>query len=127
MKPTKLYVSVTKEDGSFLVRGMASHPKTLEVFRTFYAERPGGRAVFTLLSQHDGRLRVRPSQDDLFEAEVIGRAPRNASFWGLLPAQPEIALRSQTFSGQDAEAVIEALFHYGRGQFLHMVRQELGQ
>jgi len=127
MKPSKLYVSVTREDGSFLVRGMASHPKTLEVFRTFSNERPGGRAVFALLSQHDGRLRLRPSKDGLFEAEVIGRAARIATLWGWLPAKPEIALRSETFSAQDAEAVIEALFHYGRAQFLHMVKQELGQ
>lgn len=125
MKPSKLYVSVTRADGSFLVRGMASHPKTLEVFRTFQAERPDGRAFFALLSQHDGRLRVRPSTGELFEAEVIGSAARNATLWGLLPAKPEIALRSQTFSGQDVEAVIEALYHYGRTQFLHMVRQEL--
>jgi len=127
MKPTKLYVSVTREDGSFQVRGMASHPKTLEVFRAFRDERPGGRAVFGLLSQHDGRLRVRTSTDDLFEAEVIGRAARNATMWGLLPAKPEIALRSQTFSDRDAEAVIEALFHYGRVQFLHMVQEEIRQ
>jgi len=127
MKPTKLYVSLTNEDGSFQVRGMASHPKTLEVFRKFRNERPGGLAVFGLLSQHDGRLRVRTSTADLFEAEVIGRAARNASLWGWLPAKPEIALRSQTFTDMDAEAVIEALFHYGRAQFLHMVRQEIGQ
>jgi len=127
MKPDKLHVSVTKEDGSFLVRGMASQKKTREVFQTFSEARPGGRAVFTLLSQHDGRMRLRTAAEGLFEVEVIGRVAHARSLWGLLPEKPEIALRSQTFTDKDAEAVIHALFTYGRTQFLHMVQQELTQ
>lgn len=125
MKPDKLYVSVTREDGTFAIRGMASQKKTREVFQTFAQDRPGGRAVLAVFSQHDGRLRVRTSGDDLFEAEVIGRAPHAAALWGLLPAKPEIALRRQTFTAKDVEAVIHALFSFGRAQFLHMVKQEL--
>lgn len=127
MKPAKLYVSVTREDGSFLVRGMASQKKTRDVFEAFRDDRPGGRAVFALLSQHDGRLRLRPSSGALFETEVIGRTAHAPALWGLLPAKPEIALRSQTFTDKDVEAVIHALFTYGRAQFLHMVKQEIGR
>jgi hypothetical protein len=127
MKPAKLYVSVTTEDGAFLVRGMASQKKVREVFHDFRDARPGGRAVFALLSQHDGRLRLRTAPNGLFDAEVIGRAARGKSFFGLLPAMREIALRSDTFTAKDAEAVIHALYSYGRPQFLHMVKQELQQ
>lgn len=126
MKIVKRYVSVTREDGSFLVRGMASQQKTNEVFAEFRDRRPGGRAIFTLLSDHDGRLKLRCTGQDGFDAEVIGRAPRPATFFGLLPEVPEIALRSTTFSADDAEAVIDALYRSGRTQFVHMVRQEIG-
>jgi len=125
MKPEKLYVSVTKEDGSFLVRGMASQEKAREVFETFCAARPSGKAVFSLFSKHDGRLRLRPSSGDLFEAEIIGRIHHAPALWGLLPAKPEIAIRSQTFTAKNAEAVIHALYTHGRAQFLYMVKQEL--
>ena len=91
MKPAKLYVSVTREDGTFLLRGMASQKKTREVLTDFAEQRPGGRAVFTLLSQHDGRMRLRPSAPELFEAEVIGRVAHAPALWGLLKAKPEIA------------------------------------
>lgn len=127
MKPDKLYVSVTREDGTFAVRGMASQKKTREVFEAFRDTRPGGRAVFTLLSQHDGRLRLRPSTGEVFSAEIIGRTAHAPALWGLLPAKPEIAIRSETFTAKDAEAVIHALYTYGRAQFLHMVKQELQQ
>lgn len=125
MKPKKLYVSVTREDETFLARGMASQNKTLELFRTFRDTRPGGRASFSLLSQHDGRLRLRPSIGPAFQAEIIGRAARAPALWGWLPAKAEIALRSDSFSAEDAESVIEALYRYGRVQFLHMVQQEI--
>jgi len=126
MKTVKLYVSAANEDGSFRVRGMASRQKTIEVFHEFRDRRPGGQALFTLLSQHDGRLKLRCSTNGLFDAEVIGRAARPATLFGLLPQVSEVALRSGTFSAQDAEAVIDALYRYGRIQFLHMVRQEIG-
>ena len=125
MKAVKRYVSVTDEDGSFLVRGMASHPKTVEVFQAFRDQRPGRKAIFTLLSDHDGRLKLRCIGSSHFDAEVIGRAARPASLFGLLPEVSEIALRSSTFSANDAEAVIHALYRYGRTQFLHMVQQEI--
>lgn len=125
MKPAKLYVSVTREDGSFLLRGMASHKKVREVLADFAEQRPGGRAVFALLSQHDGRIRLRPSSPGLFEAEVIGRVAHAPALWGLLPAKPEIALRRMDFTTEDALSVIHALYSYGRAQFLHMVKQEL--
>jgi len=126
MKTIKLYVSVTKEDGSFLVRGMASRQKTVEVFHEFRDRRPGGQAVFRLLSQHDGRLQLRCTGLDQFDAEVIGRARRPATLFGLLPEVSEVALRSPTFSDSDAEGVIDALYRHGSIQFLHMVRQEIG-
>ena len=126
MKPEKLFVSVTREDGTFAVQGMASQKKAREVFQTFAKDRPGGRAIMTVLSQHDGRLRVRPSTDDLFDAEVVGRVAHALALWGFLPAKPEIALRSETFTVEDTEAVIHALYTYGRAQFLHMVKQEIG-
>lgn len=126
MKPAKLYVSVTRPDGSFLLRGMASQKKTREVFEDFADARPEGRAVFALFSQHDGRLRLRTSTPGLFEAEVIGRVEHAPALWGLLPAKPEIALRRMDFTREDAAAVIHALYSYGRAQFLHMVRQEAG-
>jgi len=125
MKVVKRYVSVTREDGSFLVRGMASLDKTREVFAEYRDRRPRGQATFTLLSDHDGRLKLRCAEQDCFDAEVIGRAPRPAAFFGLLPEVPEVALRSTTFSADDAEAVIHALYRSDRIQFLHMVRQEI--
>jgi len=126
MKTVKLYVSVTNEDGSFLVRGMASRQKTIEVFQQFRDRQPGGRAVFIFLSQHDGRLHLRSAGNDLFKVEVIGRARRPAALFGLLPEVSEVALRRSAFAPQDAEAVIHALYRYGSIQFLHMVRQEIG-
>lgn len=125
MKTVKRYVSVTKEDGSFLVRGMASHQKTVEVFQDFHDRRPGHRAIFTLLSDHDGRMKLRCNGSAHFDAEIIGRAARPAALFGLLPETPEIALRSTTFSADDAESVIKALYRYGHIQFLHMVQQEI--
>jgi hypothetical protein len=124
MIPTKLYVSVTRDDGSFLLRGMASEKKTREVLSEFAAARPGGRAVFTLLSQHDGRMRLRAASPGPFEAEVIGRAAHAPALWGLLPAKPEIALRRMDFTEDDAQSVVHALYTYGRAQFLHLVKQE---
>lgn len=125
MIPAKLHVSVTREDGSFLVRGMASEKKTREVLSDFTAASPGGRAVFTLLSQHDGRIRLRSATPGPFEAEVIGRVAHAPALWGLLPARPEIALRRTDFTGDDAQSVVHALYTYGRAQFLHLVKQEL--
>ena len=125
MKVTKRYVSVTHEDGSFLVRGLASQRKTEEVFQQFCDQRPRGKAVFRLTTDHDGRIMLRCGEGLHFEAEVIGRAPRPAALFGLLPRVPEIALRRSNFSVEDAEAVIHALYRYGQIQFLHMVQQEI--
>ena len=126
MRPQKLFVSVTDEDGYFKRRGMASEKKTLEVFREFRDECPGGRAGFALLSQHDGRISLRCSTEGMFDAEIIGRAYHAPAFLGLLPAKPEIAIRNAHFPPEQAEAVIHALYTYGRTQFLYMVRQEAG-
>ena len=125
MKVTKRYVCVTREDGSFLVRGMASQKKTEEVFQQFCDRRPRKKAVFRLSTDHDGRMMLRCGEGLHFDAEVIGRAPRPAALFGLLPEVPEVALRRSNFSVEDAEAVIHALYRYGQIQFLHMVEQEI--
>lgn len=123
----KLYVSVTQPDGGFLVRGMASHVKALDVFRDFRDARPGGKAQFVLLSGHDARLKVRPAAIGLFDAEVIGRAARERTLFGLLPATPEIALRSDTVRAEEIETMIGALYGLNRSAFRALVEREIAR
>lgn len=120
-----IYVSATRADGSFLLRGMAKESKALEVFERFRDAAEGGRAVFMVQSSHDGRLRARQGAAGFFEVEVVGRAARNRTLFGLLPARPEVALRSATFSASDIEQVIHALYVLAPSAFCTLVEREI--
>lgn len=120
-----IYVSATRADGSFAQRGMTKESTALDVFQNFRDAGEGGRAVFVVLSSHDARLRARPAAAGFFEVEIIARAARNRALFGLLPAKPEIALRSATFSASDVEQVIHALYTLGAGPFRTLVEQEI--
>lgn len=120
----KLFVSATDAQGGFTGRGMVSLGRALEVLGEFAEARHGGRALFMVLSDHDGRIELRNGSGGL-SATVTGRAARAAMLGGWLPAREAIVWRAEGLDRNDAGQMIEALYRLSGGAFRALVQREV--
>ena len=122
----KLFVSATDATGGFTGRGMVSIGRALEVLGEFIEADHGGRAVFMVLSDHDGRIEVRSGPGGL-SAHVTGRAARVALLGGWLPAREAIIWQAEGLDEAAAGQMIGALYRLSGGAFRALVQRELRQ
>ena len=122
----KLFVSATDADGAFTGRGMVSLKRALEVLDEFVAADAGGRAMFMVQSDHDGRLEVRHGRGGLV-AIVTARAARTALLGGWLPAREAVVWRPETLDRDAAARLVTALYRLSGSAFRTQVGRELPQ
>ncbi len=120
----KLFVSATDAVGAFTARGMVGRVKALEVLDTFAEAGQGGRAVFMVVSNHDGRIELRHRPQGI-EAVVVLRAAREAMLWGLLPAREAVVWHPRTLAREEAQAIIDALYRLPAAGFRAVVQREM--
>ncbi len=120
----KLFVSATDAAGAFTARGMVGRVKALEAFDTFMQAGQGGRAVFMVLSNHDGRIELRHGPEGI-AASIVVRAAREAMLWGLLPAREAVVWYPRILESDEAQAIIEALYRLPAAGFRATVMREM--
>jgi hypothetical protein len=120
----KLFVSATDATGGFTARGMVGRVKALEAFDVFDEDRQGGRAVFMVLSNHDGRIELRHGPEGI-AATVVVRAAREAALWGLLPAREAVVWQPRTLAREEAAAILDALYRLPAAGFRAAVTREM--
>jgi len=125
MLARKLFVSATDAAGGFTGRGMVSLTRALEVLDDFLAAQAGGRAVFMVLSDHDGRIELRHGAGGDLAAIVTARAARKAALGGLLPAREAVVWRVDTLSRDEAAGIVTALYRLSGSAFRVQVNREL--
>lgn len=123
--PRKLFVSATDAAGGFTGRGAVSLGRALEAMAAFAGAGEGGRAVFMVLSDHDGRVELRNRGDGAFAAVVTARAARGAALGGLLPARAAIVWRIGTLDREEAGRIVSALYRLSGAGFRAQVNREM--
>jgi len=123
--PRKLFVSATDAAGGFTGRGVVSVKRALEVMEDFADAGEGERAVFMVLSDHDGRVELRNRVDGAFVAVVTARAARKAALGGLLPARDPVVWRIDTLDREEAGRIVTALYRLSGSGFRAQVSREL--
>jgi len=123
--PRKLYVSATDAAGAFTGRGVVSLSRALEVLDAFGEAGEGGRAVFMVLSDHDGRVELRNGIGGGFAAFVTARAARKAALGGILPAREAVVWRIASLDREEAGRIVSALYRLSGADFRAQVNREL--
>lgn len=124
MMNPKLFVSVTDAAGAFAARGMVGRARALEALDTFVEAGQGGRAVFMVVSNHDGRIELRHGPQGI-KAVVVLRAARAAMLRGLLPAREAVVWHQRTLAREEAVAIVEALYRLPAAGFRAAVQREV--
>lgn len=120
----KLFVSATDAAGAFTGRGMVSLGRARQVLAGFVAAAEGGRAVFMVLSDHDGRVELRHGPQGL-TAMVTARAGRAAMLGGLLPARDAVVWSIERLDPEDADRIVTALYTLSGGAFRAQIAREM--
>jgi len=123
--PRKLFVSATDAAGGFTGRGMVSVARALEVLDAFAESGESDRAVFMVLSDHDGRVELRNRAGGGFAAVVTARAARKAAFGGLFPAREAVVWRIASLDREEAGRIVTALYRLSGADFRAQVNREL--
>ncbi len=124
MLARKLFVSATDAAGGFSGRGMVSLAKALETLGAFFEAGEGERAVFMVLSDHDGRIELRHGPGGLVGV-ITARAARDAALGGLLPKRDAMIWRVDGLSRAEAEGIVTALYRLSGAAFRAQVNREL--
>ncbi len=122
----KLFVSATDAKGGFTGRGMVSQVRALEVMEQFVTAEEGERAVFMVVSNHDGRVELRHASDAL-SGMVMVRAARKAIFGGLLPAREAVVWHIDRLDREEAARIVTALYRLSAGSFRALVKREMAR
>ena len=120
----KLFVSATDTGGGFTGRGQVSEGRALEVLDAFVAGGARGRAVFMVISDHDGRIELRNRPGGLM-GTVTAQAARGALLGGMLPAREAMAWRVQDLTADEAGRIVSALYRLSAGAFRAQVGREM--
>jgi hypothetical protein len=120
----KLYITATDADGAFTGRGMLSLARALEVFADFVDAQAGGRAMFMVVSNHDGRIEMRPAAGGIATSVTVS-APRRAMLGGLLPAREGVVWEPGIVSREEAQGIVSALYRLPAAEFRNTVRREM--
>lgn len=126
MNTRKHFVSATDANGAFTGRGMVSMARALEVLDEFAGAPGGGRAVFMVISDHDGRIELRHGENG-FSAVVTARRERAAMLGGLLPARAAIVWHRDGLDKAQAAEVVGSLYRLSGGAFRILVQRELAE
>ena len=119
-----LFVSATDAAGGFAARGMVGERRAMEALDTFVSAGEGGRAVFMVISAHDGRIELRRSRGGL-SGTVTARAARRAALGGLLPAREAVVWRVDDLTVEEAGRILSALYTLSAEAFRIAVEREL--
>lgn len=120
----KLFVSATDAAGAFTGRGSVSEVRALEVLEDFVAANAGERAVFMVISDHDGRVELRNRPGGLM-GTVTASAAREALLGGLLPAREAVVWAVKDLTEEEAGRIVSALYRLSAGAFRAQVNREL--
>lgn len=123
----KLFVSVTDAAGAFTARGMVSQSGAKEVLDDFLATPQTGRAMFSVLSGHDGRIELRHAPEGKLRARIIARNRRERMLWGLLPAQEPILWEPDAIYHDDAQRLVQMIYTLPRQGFELRVCEEIAR
>ena len=118
------FVSITDTAGRFTGRGMVGQARALELLDGFVAAGNGGRAVFAIISDHDGRIELHRGRSGL-SGVVTARAARPAALGGILPARDAVVWQVKDLSTEEAKRVVISLYALSADAFRIAVEREL--